>query len=216
MIRVVLVDDHDMVRQGLRLLLEEQDDIQVVGDVADGLAALNLVERAKPDVIVVDLMLAGLSGLEVARHVRQRYPMVQVLVLSMYSNVAHVAAALRIGATAYVVKEAGSRELVTAVRESAQGRQYLSPQLDRKAIQDYQERLNDLHADPFDTLTKRECEVLVLVAEGYTSAEIAERWVVSRRTVETHRAHMMRKLGFSSQADVVRFALRRGLLSIED
>lgn len=216
MIRVILVDDHDMVRQGLRLLLEEDPDVRVVGDVADGEEALRLVERIKPDVLVVDLMLPGLSGLNVTREVKHRFPMVRVIVLSMYSNVPHVAEALRCGAKAYVVKESGIRELVTAVHEVALGRQYWSPQLDREAVEAYVQRLTDMPADPFDALTQREHEVLVLVAQGHTSAEIAERWVVSPRTVEAHRAHMMKKLGFTSQADVVRFAVRRGLLSIEE
>ena len=216
MIRVVLVDDHDIVRQGLRTLLEEHPDIQVVGDVADGFQALDLVERTRPDVFVVDLSLPGLSGLEVIRLVRQRLPKIRIVVLSMYSNVAHVAEALRSGAMAYVVKEDGIRELVTAVRAAAQDRHYLAPQLDQSAIDEYLERSTGVQADPYETLTPREREVLVLVAKGYTSAEIADRWVVSRRTVESHRSHMMRKLHFKTQADVIRFALRRGLLSVEE
>lgn len=216
MIRVVLVDDHDIVRQGLRSLLEVHPDIHVIGDVADGFRALDLVERTRPDVLVVDLLLPGLSGLELIRLVRQRLPMVRIVVLSMYSNVAHVAEALRSGAMAYVVKEEGIRELVTAVRAAAQDHLYLAPQLDQSAIDEYLERSTGVQADPYDTLTPREREVLVLVAKGYTSAEIADRWVVSRRTVESHRSHMMRKLHFKTQADIIRFALRRGLLSVEE
>ena len=216
MIRVVLVDDHDIVRQGLRALLEVHPDIHVIGDVADGFRALDLVERTRPDVLVVDLLLPGLSGLELIRLVRQRLPMVRIVVLSMYSNVAHVAEALRSGALAYVVKEEGIRELVTAVRAAAQDRLYLAPQIDQSAIDEYLERSTGVQADPYDALTPREREVLALVAKGYTSAEIADRWVVSRRTVESHRSHMMRKQHFKTQADVIRFALRRGLLSVEE
>ena len=137
MIRVVIVDDHDIVRQGLRSLLEEHPDILVVGDSADGLVALDLVEITRPDVLVVDLSLPGLSGLEVIRLVRHHLPTVRVVVLSMYSNVAHVAEALRSGAMAYVVKEGGIRELVTAVRAVAQNLHYLAPQLDQSAIDEY-------------------------------------------------------------------------------
>ena len=216
MIRVVLVDDHDIVRQGLRSLLEEHPDIQVVGDSADGLIALDLVERTRPDVFVVDLSLPGLPGLEVIRLVRLRTPTVRIVVLSMYSNVAHVAEALRAGAMAYVVKEDGIRELVTAVRAVAQNCQYLTPQLDQSAIDDYLERSTGVQDDPYDTLTPREREVLALVVEGYTSAEIADRWVVSRRTVESHRSHMMRKLHLKTQSDVIRLALRRGLILVEE
>ena len=216
MIRVVLVDDHDIVRQGLRSLLEEHPDIQVVGDSADGLVALELVEQTRPDVFVIDLSLPGLSGLEVIRLVRQRLPTVRIVVLSMYSNIAHVAEALRNGAMAYVVKEEGIRELVTAVRAAAQNRHYLTPQLDQSAIDEYLERSTGVQADPYDTLTLREREVLALVAKGYTSAEIADQWVVSRRTVESHRSHMMRKLHLKTQSDVIRLALRRGLILVEE
>ena len=216
MIRVVIVDDHDIVRQGLRSLLEEHSDILVVGDSADGLGALDLVEITRPDVLVVDLSLPGLSGLEVIRLVRHHLPTVRVVVLSMYSNVAHVAEALRSGAMAYVVKEGGIRELVTAVRAVAQNLHYLAPQLDQSAIDEYLERTTGVQPDPYDTLTPREREVLVLVAQGYTSAEIAERWVVSRRTVETHRSHMMHKLSLRTQSDVIRFAVRRGLMWVEE
>jgi DNA-binding NarL/FixJ family response regulator len=216
MIRVILVDDHDMVRQGLRTLLEEQADIQVAGDAADGSAALDLVERIGPDVLVVDIALPGLSGFDVTRQVRQRFPGVRVVVLSMHSNVAHVAEALRSGAIAYVVKHEGIRELVTAVRAAALGRPYLSPQCDRAAVDAYLKRTTGKQADLYETLTGREREVLVLVAQGFTNAEIAETWVVSRRTVEAHRSHMMNKLHLKTQADVVRFALRRGLLVVEE
>lgn len=216
MIRVVLVDDHDIVRQGLRSLLEAHADLQVVDDVADGFQALDLAERAHPDVLVVDLSLPGLSGLEVIRLVRQRMPTIRIVVLSMYSNVAHVAEALRSGAIAYVVKEEGIRELVTAVRAAAQDLHYLTPQLDQDAIDEYLERSSGVQIDSYDTLTPREREVLVLVAQGYTSAEIADRWVVSRRTVESHRSHMMHKLNLKTQSDVIRFALRRGLMLAEE
>lgn len=216
MIRVVLVDDHDIVRQGLRSLLEAHADLQVVDDVADGFQALDLAERAHPDVLVVDLSLPGLSGLEVIRLVRQRMPTIRIVVLSMYSNVAHVAEALRSGAIAYVVKEEGIRELVTAVRAAAQDLHYLTPQLDQDAIDEYLERSSGVQIDSYDTLTPREREVLVLVAQGYTSAEIADRWVVSRRTVESHRSHMMHKLNLRTQSDVIRFALRRGLMLAEE
>lgn len=202
--------------QGLRSLLEEHLDIQVVGDVADGLKALDVVERTHPDVLVLDLLLPGLSGLELIRLVRQRLPTVRIVVLSMYSNIAHVAEAMRSGAMAYVVKEEGIRELVTAVRSAAQNYHYLTPQLDQSAIDEYLERSTGVQADRYDTLTPREREVLALVTQGYTSAEIAHRWVVSRRTVESHRSHMMHKLHLKTQSDLIRFAVRRGLMGVEE
>lgn len=216
MIRVVLIDDHDIVRQGIKLLLEEQPDIVVVGDTNEGMKGMNLVEQDKPDVLVTDMKLSGITGLEVTRQVRQRFPGIQVVVLSMYANVVHVVEALRSGACAYVVKDSGIRELVKAVRSAAEGQIYLSPELNLEEIEEYRRQTETETPSPYDTLTKREREVLIMVAQGYTSSQIADLWVVSRRTVETQRASVMHKLNLETQADLVRFALRRGLLPAED
>lgn len=216
MIRVVLVDDHDIVRQGIKLLLEEQPDILVVGDTHDGMKGMDLVEQHKPDVLVTDMKLSGIMGLEVTRQVRQRFPNTRVVVLSMYANAVHVVEALRSGACAYVVKDAGINELVKAVRAASAGQVYLSPELDLEEIEEYRRQTETETTSPYDSLTKREREVLIMVAQGFTSSQIAEMWVVSRRTVETQRASMMHKLNLESQADLVRFALRRGLLPAED
>lgn len=215
MIRVVLADDHGIVRQGVRFLLEEQPDILVVGDFEDGAAAMEFVQRMRPDVLVADLMMPGLSGLDLIAGVRQSALHTQVVVLSMHVNVAHVAESLRNGAIGYVVKQADIRDLVAAVRAAAAGQQHLSPGIDPAAVTNYLRQSRAVQIDPLDTLSPRERQVLELVAQGHTNAEIAERLAVGRRTVETHRAHMMSKLGLESQADVIRFALRRGLLSIE-
>jgi two-component system, NarL family, response regulator NreC len=215
MIRVVLADDHGIVRQGVRYLLEEQPDILVVGDFEDGAAAMDFVQRMRPEVLVADLMMPGLPGLDLIARVRQVAPYTQVVVLSMHVNVAHVAESLRNGAIGYVVKQADIRDLVAAVRAAAAGRRHLSPRIDPAAVTNYLRQSRAVQIDPLDTLSPRERQVLELVAQGHTNAEIAERLAVGRRTVETHRAHMMSKLGLESQADVIRFALRRGLLSIE-
>jgi len=216
MIRVVLLDDHDIVRQGIKSLLDAQPDIMVAGDTDDGAKALGLVERYRPNVLVTDFKLTGIMGLEVTRQVRQRFPNTRVVVLSMYSNVVHVVEALRSGASAYVVKDAGIQELIDAVRAAAADQVYLSSQLDPDAIEDYRRQSEAETINPYDELTKREREVLILVAQGYTSGQIADMWVVSRRTVETQRASMMHKLDLETQADLVRYALRRGLLPHED
>lgn len=216
MIRVVLVEDHDIVRQGIRLLLEEQPDITVVGDIHTGADGLLLVEQYKPDVLVTDMKLSGITGLELTRQVRHRFPATQVVVLSMYANVVHVVEALRSGACAYVVKDSGILELVKAVRAAAEGHVHLGPELDLNGIEEYRRQTEAEIANPYETLTRREREVLLLVAQGYTSNQIAELWVVSRRTVETQRASMMHKLNLESQADLVRFALRRGLLPADE
>lgn len=215
MIRVVLADDHSIVRQGVRSLLEEQADILVVGDCEDSVQALALVQRMRPDVLVADLMMPGPVGLDLIHRVRQLSPLTQVVVLSMHANVAYVAESLRRGAIGYVVKQAEIRELVLAVRAAAVGRRHLSPGIDEVGVREFQRLSSAAAIDPLETLSQREREVLEWVAKGHTNAEIAQSLNLSRRTVETHRANMMHKLSLGSQADLIRFALRRGLLPIE-
>ncbi len=215
MIRVALADDHGIVRQGVRSLLEAHHDILVVGDCENVAQALDLVQRTRPDVLVADLMMPGPVGLELIHRARLASPHTQVVVLSMHTSIAYVAESLRQGAIGYVVKEADVRELVSAVRAAAAGEGYLSPGINRADLQSYLALSSAPLIDPLETLSPRERQVLELVAKGRTNAEIAEFLHLSRRTVETHRAHMMGKLGLDSPADVVRFALRRGLLPLD-
>jgi DNA-binding NarL/FixJ family response regulator len=209
---IVLADDHPVVRQGLRALLEAEEDLRVVGEASDGLEAVRLVERLKPNVLVTDLMMPGLSGMEVTRQARDLSPGTRSVVLSMHASEAYVLEALKYGAAAYVLKEATATELVYAVREVAAGRRYLSAPLTTRVLDAYVQKVQDAAGDPHETLTTREREVLHLAAEGRTSAEIARRLFLSPRTVETHRAAMMRKLGLRTQTDLVRYAIRRGML----
>jgi len=215
MTTIVLADDHHVVRHGLRSLLEAEPDFSVVGETGDGLEAAQLVERLQPDVLVLDMMMPGLNGLEVTRQVGQRSRRTHVVILSMHANEAHVLEALRAGAAAYVLKESTYAELVHAVREAVAGRRYLSPPLSERAIEAYMKKAESDALDPYEMLTAREREVLHLVVEGHTSAEIADRLFVSRRTVETHRANLMRKLGLSTHTDLIRYALQRGILPME-
>ncbi|MBI2460276.1 MAG: response regulator transcription factor [Candidatus Rokubacteria bacterium] len=216
MIGIVLADDHTLIRQALRGLLEAEPDLRIVGEAADGLEAVRLVERLQPNVLVVDILMPGLNGLDVTRQVRQESPSTQVVVLSMHATEAYVLEALRHGATGYVLKDSTSAELIQAVREAAAGRRYLSSPLSRRAIDAYAERARSAPSlDPYDTLTSREREVFQLVAEGHSNQETAARLSISPRTVETHRASVMRKLGLRTQSDLIRFALRRGLLPAE-
>ena len=214
-ITIVLADDHHVMRQGLRLVLEAQEDFCVVAEAGNGLDTLTLVERFNPGVLIVDVMMPGLNGLEVTRRVRQRASRTRVIVLSMYSNEAYVLEALRNGAAGYVLKEAHANDLVQAVREVAAGRRYLSPPLSERAIEAYLQKAQEAVLDPYETLTKREREVLQLAAEGRTNGDIAAALYISPRTVETHRAHVMRKLALHTQADMIRYALQRGLLPME-
>ncbi len=209
---ILLVDDHHVVRQGLRALLEAEPDLSVVGEAADGLEVANLVERLQPNVLVLDLVMPSLNGLEVTRHVRQHFAETRVVILSMYANEAYVLQALRNGADGYVLKDATATELVHAVREAAAGRRYLSPPLSERAIEAYVEKTQTGTLDLYERLTTREREVLQLAAEGHSNPQVAARLTISPRTAETHRANLMRKLGLETQTDLVRYAVRQGLL----
>ena len=215
MISIVLADDHHVVRYGLRLLLELEPDFSIVGEAGDGLTAVQMAERLRPDVLVVDLMMPGLSGLEVARQVSQRCPRTRVAILSIHANEAYVLEALRYGAAAYVLKDASPDDFVQAVREVAAGRRYLSAPFSERAIDAYVAKARSRRLDVYDTLTTREREVLHLAAEGRTAPQIASLLCISPRTAETHRANMMHKLGLRSRSDLIRYALRRGILPLE-
>jgi two-component system response regulator NreC len=212
MIKILLADDHTMVRQGLRSLLEEESDLSVVGEAKDGPETIALTESLRPDVLVVDLMMPGVGGLEVMRQVGRKVPSVRFVVLSMYANEAYVVEALRSGAMGYVLKDTGAEELVRAIRHVSQGGRYLSPPLSEGALEAYLERVRGGGAE--EALTPREREVLQLAAEGRSNAEIAERLFISPRTAETHRANLMRKLGLHSQAELIHYAFQSGLVPV--
>jgi two-component system response regulator NreC len=211
-ISLVLADDHHVVRQALRTLLETDARFVVLGECADGLAVAETVERLRPDVLVVDLVLPGLGGLEVTRQVCRRTPLTRVLILSMNMSEAHVLQALRNGARAYVRKDDTAADLKRAIEDVANGRLYLSPPFSDRAIEAYRQRALAAGGDDYENLTGREREVLQLAAEGFGNSEIAARLGISPRTAETHRANLMRKLSLRRPVDLVRYALRRGLL----
>jgi two-component system, NarL family, response regulator NreC len=215
MISVLLADDHPVVRRGLRAVLEAESDLRVAGETGDGLEAVRLVEELRPHVLVLDLMMPGLPGLEVARQVSHRFPATKIVMLSMHSNEAYVLEALRNGASGYILKGAGAGELVQAVRAVSAGQRHLSAPLSDRAIADYVEKAKAAALTPLDRLSAREREVLAFAAEGQSSADIAARLGISPRTAETHRANLLQKLGLHSQTDLVRFAMRHGILPPE-
>jgi DNA-binding NarL/FixJ family response regulator len=212
---IVLADDHSVVRAGLRSLLERELACTVVGEAGNGPEALALVERLQPSLLVVDLMMPGLSGLEVARQARQTAPATRIVILSMHADESYVREALRVGVTAYVLKEALSTDFLYALQQAANGRRYLSPPLSEKALDAYASQAAETALDLYETLTSREREILYLAAQGMTSAEIAERLMIGVRTVDTHRASMMRKLGLHTPLDLIRYAVRRGIVSLD-
>jgi DNA-binding NarL/FixJ family response regulator len=215
MTTLILADDHALVRQGLRMILECESDLEVVGEAGDGLEALRLVEQLGPDILIVDVMMPNLSGLEAARQARRRWPKMKVIMLSMYDTEAYVVEALQAGAAAYVLKKATSGDLVHAVRRVMAGGLYLSPPLDERAIEAYIRNAQATRLDPYESLTARERQVLHLAAEGLNNPQIAERLSLSPRTIEMHRAHLMKKLDLKSQTDLIRYALKRGILPEE-
>ncbi len=216
MITIVLGEDHQIVRQGLRALLEEEDGIQVIGEAGDGLEVLDLVEQLEPDILVVDLMMPSLHGLEIIRQARKRSRRTLVVVLSMHADESYVIAALKNGASGYVLKDSSASDLVMALNEVSDGRRFLSPPLSDRAIEVYMKTSDGSEEDVYESLTNREREILQLAAEGHSNRIISERLSISPRTVETHRANLMRKLGLKTQTDLIRFALRRGFLPLEE
>jgi len=215
-VKILLADDHTVVRQGLRALLEGEKDFVVAGEASDGLEAVRSVERLDVDVLVLDLTMPRLNGLEVTRQVSRKFPKVRIVVLSMHSSEPHVLQALRNGAAGYVLKDSCAEELVRAIREVMAGRRYLTSPLSDRAVQAYVDTAANPRADVYETLTSREREVFQLASEGCTSGEIGARLFISPRTVEVHRANVMRKLSVRNQAELIRYVLNRGLLPSEE
>ncbi len=215
-VKLILADDHAILRQGLRRLLESDPAFLVVGEAADGLEAVQLVEQKRPDVLIVDLMMPALNGLEVTRQLASRAPATRIIILSMHQDDEYVLQALRSGAMGYVLKESTPTELAQAIHDVVQGERYLSRKLNNSLISLMVKQSQEkTPAGSYEQLSDREREVLQLVAEGLSSAEIARRLSISRRTVETHRASLMHKMGFANTTDVVRFAIKRGIISLE-
>jgi DNA-binding NarL/FixJ family response regulator len=215
-VTVLLADDHPIVRQGMRHLLEAEPDLTVVGEATDGLQTVQLIEKLKPRVLIVDMMMPGLNGLEILRQVKSRYPSTLSIVLSMQSADTYVVEALKTGASGYVLKDSGPSELVEAVRQVLQGQRFLSPKLSERLINAYLRTSDKTVVDPYETLTDREREVLQMASEGRTTAEIAKQLSISPRTAELHRGRMMNKLGLRNQTDLIRYALKRGILPMDD
>lgn len=213
---IVLADDHQLVRRGLKALLDAEGDFKVIGESSGGLEVADLVERLGPDVLIVDMIMPGLNGAEVARQVKERSPKTRVLVLSMYPNEAYILTALRNGAAGYVLKTVSPQILADAVRTVITGQRYLSPPLTERAIEAYVQKTETGTLDIYETLTPREREVLQLAVEGYNNTQIGDRLAISPRTVETHREKIMQKLDIRTYPELIRFALKRGILPMDD
>ena len=212
MTTVILAEDHQVVREALRLLLETQADMRVLAEADQGAEAVRLVAHHQPEILITDLMMPGLSGLEVVRGAQRVAPATRVVVLSMYAAEGFVVEALQAGAAGYVLKKSSSQELIHAIRQVLAGHVYLSPALNERAVQAYIERSRTVRAtDPLGVLTQRERQVFQLMAEGLTSRQMAGWLVLSVRTVEMHRSHLLQKLGLKTQSDLVDFVIQHGL-----
>ena len=207
-IRILLADDHRMVRQGFKLILQGQEDMAVIGETGNGREAVELAQSLKPDVVVMDVTMPELNGIEATRRIRETQPFVRVLALSVHRDDVYVREIVRAGAEGYILKESADSELIAAVRAVAQGNSYLSPEVAGSVLKDYRKHATN----PVDLLSSREREVLQLIAEGKTNKEIAVGLNLSVYTVDGHRTRIMEKLGLHSVGELVRFAVRSGLV----
>ncbi|MCJ7626144.1 MAG: response regulator transcription factor [Anaerolineaceae bacterium] len=212
-IRVLLAEDHAIVREGIRAILEKEADIEVVADASDGREAVKMVAKFHPNVVLTDISMPGLNGLEATRQIKQRYPETKVLVLTMHETEEHIFQILQAGASGYLVKHAASKELIQAIRTVYHGDTYLSPSISTKVIEEYIRYAESVEKkDRFNDLTNREREVLQLIAEGNSNREIAERLHISVKTVATHKTHLKEKLNIHKDAELIRYAIRKGII----
>jgi DNA-binding NarL/FixJ family response regulator len=213
-IQLVIADNHTLVRAGFRSLVEELDGIEVVGEAENGRDALQLVETLKPQIVLMDIAMPEMNGLEATARISREFPQVKVLILSMHANEEYVYQALRSGASGYLLKDSGAEELELALRAIARGETYLCPAVSKYVVSDYVRRLNQ-DQTPLDQITPRQREILQLIAEGKSTKDIAELLYISTKTVETHRTQLMDRLDIHDIAGLVRYAIRIGLVVLE-
>jgi two-component system response regulator NreC len=207
MIHILLADDHTIVRQGLKMILSSQSDLNVVGEAANGRDVVELAQKLKPDIVLLDVAMPELNGIEATRQMMQANPRLRILVLSMHKEAVYVREILKAGARGYLLKDVIDTELVNAVRSVARGDGYISPAVSGALLSDYRQNVTD----PVDLLTNREREVLQLIAEGKTNKEVASKLNLSVYTVDSHRGKIMEKLNLHSTGELVRFAIKHGL-----
>lgn len=212
-VRVLVAEDHAVVREGIRMILDAQEDFEVVGEAKDGDEAVRLARQLRPDVVVMDISMPHKTGVEATQEIKRLYPDTQVLILTMHEEESYVFQLLRLGAAGYVLKRAAATDLVEAVRAASRGEAFLYPAVARSVVQDYLDRMRSGEGTGrYDGLTDREREILVLIAEGHTNSQIADRLFISVKTVQTHRAHIMEKLDLHDRSLLVRYAVRKGLI----
>ena len=213
-VRILLADDHTVMRSGLRLLLERQPNLKVVGEAADGRQAVTLSESANPDVVIMDIGMPNLNGIEAARQIVSRSPRTAIAILSMHSDESYVIRALKAGARAYLLKDSAEADLLAAVRALTEGKSFFSPAISKILVEDYMRQLERQGAeDTYELLTNREREILQLLAEGKTNKEAASLLNLSLYTVETHRTHILQKLNLHNVPELILYAVRKGIIA---
>jgi two-component system response regulator NreC len=213
-IRIILADDHAVMRRGLRLVLEQQKDFEIVGEASDGRQAVELAENLKPDVAVLDITMPNLNGIEAARQITAKQPDVAVVILSMHADESFVLRALKAGARGYLLKESPESDFLNAIRLVSEGKSFFSPTVSRMLVEDYVRQLQDRQIeDSYELLTPREREILQLIAEGKSNKDIAATLRLSLYTVETHRANLLEKLNLHSVPELIVYAVRKGVIA---
>jgi two-component system response regulator NreC len=213
-IKILVVDDHAIMRDGIRALLGLHDDIVVVGEASDGREAVEKAQELRPDVVIMDIAMPGMDGLEATRRIRKKHPGMKVLVLTQHDNKEYILSVVKAGASGYVPKRALGSELISAIRAVQQGGSFLYPSAATAIIEDYLQQAR-AEGDDYDQLTAREREILKLIAEGHTSRQIADMLFLSLKTVQGHRLKIMEKLNLHNRTDLIKFAMRKGLVSLD-
>jgi two-component system response regulator NreC len=215
-IKLLLAEDHTIVREGLQALLKQSEDIEVIGQAEDGQAAVRKTDELKPDVVLMDISMPILNGIEATRQIKKLYPHIKVLILSMHPNEEYIYAALNAGASGYILKQDAHPDLISAIQVVAGDKVFLSPSISTKVVKDYLHNIAALAApDDLEKLTSRERQILQLIAEGKSNKEISAMFFISVKTVETHKANLKEKLGVRTTADLVKYAVRKGIVSSE-
>lgn len=216
-IRLLIADDHALVREGIRALLSNCEDMEVVGEATDGRQAIDMARKLSPDIVLMDIAMPGLGGLEATLEIRSTFPDVKVLVITQYDNKEYIYRFLKAGVSGYVLKKAASTELISAIRSVARGGSFLNPEIAPSVIEGFLKKKDlDFQSDPYESLTDREKQVLKLIAEGSSNKQIADMLCVSVKTVMGHRTHLMEKLEIHSRTELVKFAIRKGLIELSN
>jgi two-component system response regulator NreC len=214
-IKVLVADDHTILRQGIKSLLANEEEIEVIGEAKDGREALTIIEETLPDVILMDIAMPGLNGLEATRRIKKKFPRMKVLVLTMYTNEEYIFQILNAGANGYLVKETAFQDLISAIKAVYKNEAFMSPSISKKVINSYIKRAQNDEEETCEVLTTREREILQLIAEGNSSKKIAELLFISPKTVETHRTHIMNKLNIHNRTGLVKYAIRKGIVEVD-